>query len=128
MKQFLITYKSILITLLFLSGTAFSTEDRVEKAIFDSCDATAKILLKCMISKSCNSEADKLKKALASNNSLQEREKQILISDCYKECQKGKLLKTKEELQRAVNGEYNAIMNTCINSMHRMLESSEESN
>jgi len=98
----------------------------VDKGIFDSCDATAKILLKCMISTNCEKIADDLKLALTKVTVYKDSEKQLLVSDCYTECEKGMRIREQGiSLQSAVNGEYNALMQRCIGYMKSLVKEGE---
>ena len=94
------------------SRFVFAVEDNPS---FKICDITAKIMVKCMIEPDCNYAVSKLDASLRRAD-IPKRDKELLVKFCSIECEKGKLFRTKQELEAAINGEYKAILNKCLNS------------
>ncbi len=93
------------------------SQDISEESVKRSCDATAKILVKCMASIDCDKAANDLRLALSKASVLTELEKDRFVTYCKTECKKGKIFRTQGILEAAVNSEYRAIYLRCLETL-----------
>jgi len=108
--------KRVLFVVFFICDFVFAENFDSSDSAKHSCDATAKILVKCMMSENCAKAVEDLRLALLKVEVMSEIEKDRMVSYCLTECRKGDFLrkKGKNVFETALVNEYHAIYSKCL--------------